>query len=356
MLKIPGRSSGRAPLTYAAAGVDLAAGEEAVDRIKAHVRSTFRPEVIGDLGGFGGLFAFDHSKYRDPVLVSSTDGVGTKSQIARLTRRYETIGRDLVAMSVDDVAVQGAEPLFFLDYISVGSLDVSMIDDLVAGVAAGCREAQCALIGGEMAEHPEILDVGDFDFVGFAVGVAERSKLLPRGVRSGDRLLGIASPGLRSNGYSLARAALLGRAGRSLDDPAWTGAHHSLGEELLVPSVIYAPSMLELCREVEVHAFAHITGGGIPGNLERVLPEHCDAVLVGSVWDVPRIFDEIQVAGEISDNEMGRVFNMGLGMIAVVPARSMPHALDVIRAAGHDAWDVGEIRDGKRQVTITARA
>ncbi len=199
-------------LSYAAAGVDIAAGEKAVERIKEHVRSTFRPEVIGDVGGFGGLFALDWKRYRDPLLVSSTDGVGTKSVIARIAGRRDTIGIDCVAMSVDDIAAQGAEPLFFLDYISVGTLIPDEIDDLVSGVAEGCRQARCALLGGEMSEHPGVMEPGEFDLVGFAVGVAERARVLPRDVRTGDRIVGIASTGLRSNGYSLARAALLDRA------------------------------------------------------------------------------------------------------------------------------------------------
>ena len=208
-------------LTYATAGVDIAAGEKAVERIKEHVRSTFRREVVGDLGGFGGLFAPDWRQYDDPLLVSSTDGVGTKSLIARLANRRDTIGIDCVAMSVDDIAAQGAEPLFFLDYISVGHLVADEVDEIVAGVAEGCRTARCALLGGEMSEHPGLLAPGEFDLVGFAVGVVDRAKVLPQRVRAGDRIVGLASPGLRCNGYSLARAALLERGGRALDGPAW---------------------------------------------------------------------------------------------------------------------------------------
>jgi phosphoribosylformylglycinamidine cyclo-ligase len=333
-------------LTYAAAGVDIAAGEKAVERIKEHVRSTFRPEVIGDIGGFGGLFAVDWKRYRDPILVSSTDGVGTKSLIARLADRRDTIGIDCVAMSVDDIAAQGAEPLFFLDYISVGHVVPEEIDELVAGVAEGCRTARCALLGGEMSEHPGLLAPGEFDLVGFAVGVVERDKVLPQRVRAGDRIVGLASPGLRCNGYSLARAALLDRAGRAIDGPAWSGAHHSLGEELLRPSVIYAPALQKLVDECDVHAFAHVTGGGIPGNVARVLPDRCDAVLFSGSWEVPRIFREIQDAGAVSADEMEHVFNLGLGMTAVVAADDALTAVDVARAAGHDAWVVGEITDG----------
>jgi phosphoribosylformylglycinamidine cyclo-ligase len=343
-------------LTYAAAGVDIAAGEKAVERIKEHVRSTFRPEVIGDVGGFGGLFALDWKRYRDPLLVSSTDGVGTKSVVARLAGRRDTIGIDCVAMSVDDIAAQGAEPLFFLDYISVGTLVPEEIDEIVGGVAVGCRQAGCALLGGEMSEHPGVMEPGEFDLVGFAVGVAERSRVLPRDVRSGDRIVGIASTGLRCNGYSLARAALLDRASRDLTSAAWPGARHSLGAELLRPSEIYAPAMLKLASEVSVHAFAHITGGGIPGNLVRVLPDRCDALMTRGTWDEPKIFAEIQRSGAVPDDEMERVFNLGLGMLAIVPPESALHSVDVVRSAGHDAWLVGELVDGHGRVRLERRA
>jgi phosphoribosylformylglycinamidine cyclo-ligase len=339
------------PLTYQAAGVDIAAGERAVELIKEHVRSTFRPEVVGDIGGFGGLFAFDQRGLRDPVLVSSTDGVGTKSLIARLTGVYDTIGIDLVAGSVDDIAVQGAEPLFFLDYISTGKVVEEIVADIVAGVAHGCRTAGCALLGGEMSEH-DIMEPGEFDLVGFAVGVVERARILPAGVRAGDVIVGFASPGLRQNGYTLARKALLERAGRRLDDPAWSGAHHTLGEELLRPSVIYAPATRKLRDRVPVHAFAHVTGGGIPANLARVLPAQCDAVVRRGTWEEPRVFAEVQRAGAVPDDEMEHVFNLGLGMFAAVAAEDRLDTLDAIRSAGHDAWLVGEIVEGRGRVTI----
>ena len=346
----PGRK-----LTYSEAGVDITAGEKAVELIKAHVRSTFRPEVVGDVGVFGGLFAVDWKRFRDPLLVSSTDGVGTKSLVARLANRRNTIGIDCVAMSVDDIAAQGAEPLFFLDYISIGKLVPEEIDEMVSGVAEGCRRARCALLGGEMSEHPGVMEPGEFDLVGFAVGVVERSEVLPRDVRPGDCIVGIASPGLRCNGYSLARAALLERAGMALDEPAWPGAHHSLADELLEPSVIYAPTMLELARRVPVHAFAHVTGGGIPGNLVRVLPERCDGVVWRGTWDEPRIFAEIQGVGHVPDLEMQNVFNLGLGMLAVVAGDAAEQALDVVRSQGHDAWIVGEVVEGHGRVRVETR-
>jgi phosphoribosylformylglycinamidine cyclo-ligase len=346
-----GDGQGRPGLTYESAGVDVAAGEKAVELIKSHVRSTFRPGVVGDVGGFGGLFELGRLPHSDPVLVSSTDGVGTKSVVASELGRFNTIGIDVVAMSVDDIAAHGAEPLFFLDYISVGKLIPEQIDEIVSGVAHGCRDAGCALLGGEMSEHPGMMAEGEFDLVGFGVGVVERSEILPAGVRRGDKIIGFASPGLRCNGYSLARRALE-RAGRRLSEPAWRGARHSLGAELLRPSEIYAAAVLQLRRHAEVHALAHITGGGIPGNLERVLPNDCDAVVVRGRWDEPRIFSVIQDAGDVADAEMEHVFNLGLGMLAVVASGDVYRALDAIRRAGNEAFLVGEVVDGHGRATI----
>jgi len=346
------RRAGAPRLTYADAGVDVAAGEKAVELIKDHVHSTFRPGVLGDVGGFGGLFDIGRLGYRDPVLVSSTDGVGTKAVLVRDLGRYDTIGIDCVAMSVDDIAAHGAEPLFFLDYISVGQLVPERVDDLVAGVARGCREAGCALLGGEMSEHPGVMEPGEFDLVGFAVGVVERAALLPAGVAPGDQIIGLASPGLRCNGYALARQAVQ-RADRPLDQPPWRGAGHSLGAELLRPSVIYAPALLDLRRRVEVHAACHVTGGGIPGNLVRVLPSGCDAHVTRGTWDEPRIFSTIQAFGEIADDEMEHVFNLGLGMLVILPAEAGHRALDTLRAGGHQAWRVGEISAGDGRVVIS---
>ena len=337
--------------SYEDAGVSISAGETAVERIKSKVRSTFRPEVIGDIGGFGGLFEFASHRYSHPVLVSSTDGVGTKALIAQAVGRFDTIGLDLVAMCVDDIVCQGAEPLFFLDYIAVGKLDPDHIEQLVEGVAHGCRQAGCALIGGEMAEHPGAMDPGEFDLVGFAVGVAERDRLITgEHVQRGDVLIGLPSPGLRSNGYSLARKVLLEGAGRGLDEPAWPGAHHSLGDELLVPSVVYAPAVAAVLRHVDVRAIAHITGGGLPGNLVRVLPEGADAEIDPGSWEAPRIFGEIQRLGEVSDDEMRKVFNLGIGMVVVVAAEEAHRTLDLLRTEGHRATQIGEITTGHGQV------
>jgi phosphoribosylformylglycinamidine cyclo-ligase len=327
--------------TYRAAGVDIAAGEAAVARIRDKVRSTYRPEVLGDIGGFGSLVRVP-SGYREPVLVSSTDGVGTKAMVARAAGRYDTIGIDLVAMCADDIACQGAEPLFFLDYISVGALDPDHIDALVSGVVEGCRQAGCALVGGEMAEHPGAMEPGEFDLVGFVVGVVERDRVLTgEASRPGDVLIGLPSPGLRSNGYSLARRVLFERAGLGLDDELFGG--RTVADELLVPSVIYAPAVTRLLGDVDVRAVAHITGGGIVGNLPRVLPAGVDARLDRSAWEVPRVFGEIQRLGAIDDEEMARVFNLGLGMVVVVPPDDVARTLGLLADAGHTAAEVGRL-------------
>jgi phosphoribosylformylglycinamidine cyclo-ligase len=339
--------------SYEEAGVSIAAGDAAVARIRNTVRSTFRSEVIGDIGGFGGLFAFDPKRYDDPVLVSSTDGVGTKAVLAEATGRFSTIGIDLVAMCVDDIATLGAEPLFFLDYIAVGRLEPEHVAQIVEGVAAGCRDAGCALVGGEMAEHPGAMAPGQFDLVGFAVGVVERDRLVTGArVEPGDAIIGLPSPGLRSNGYSLARKVLLERAGRSLDSLAYPGAHHSLADELLLPSLIYSPALLALAARVEVRAMAHVTGGGLSGNLARVLPGACDAALDRAAWEVPPIFMEIQRLGEVADEEMVKVFNLGIGMVVVVAEPDVLRALDTLRAHGHRAVRIGSIVPGTGVVHV----
>jgi len=345
-----------AGVTYADAGVDVATGEEAVERIKARVRTTFRPEVIGDIGGFGGLFALAAERYRSPVLVASTDGVGTKALVAQATGRFSTIGIDLVAMCVDDVVCHGAEPLFFLDYTAMGRLDPDQVEQLVEGVVDGCRQAGCALVGGEMAEHPGAMEPGRFDLAGFAVGVVERDRMLTgAGMRAGDVLVGLLSPGLRCNGYSLARRVLLERAGRPLGGPAYEEARHTLADELLLPSVIYAPAVMELLRGVEVRALAHVTGGGIPGNVARVLAPDLDAVLDRSRWEEPRIFAEIERLGAVEPGEMARVFNLGIGMVAVVAPADEHRAIDVLRSSGVGAEAVGEVVAGQGQVRLVPR-
>ena len=262
-----------APATYAGAGVDIEAGERAVDLIKPMVASTLRPEVLGGLGDFGGLFALDTERYRHPVLVAGTDGVGTKALVAQALGRFDTIGIDLVAMCVDDLVCHGAEPLFVLDYISSGAVDPAQMAQLVAGVAEACRGVGASLLGGEMAEHPGVMKPGEFDLVGFAVGVVERAEVLgPARVRPGDTLIGLVSPGLRCNGFTLARHVLLERAGRAFDAPAWPGATVTLADELIRPSVLYTPAVRAAIGAADVHAVAHITGGGFEGNLPRALP------------------------------------------------------------------------------------
>ena len=339
--------------SYRAAGVDLDAGEEAVRRIGPLVRGTYRPEVMGDIGGFGGLFDIGQSGYRDPLLVSATDGVGTKAEIARQTGRLDTIGWDLVAMCVDDLVCVGAAPLFFLDYLAVGRLDPDAVEGLVSGIAAGCIEAGCALIGGEMAEHPGVMATDQFDLVGFAVGAVERDGVLDGSATAvGDVLVGIESPNLRSNGFSLARRLVFDVAGHDLDDTAWEGAATTLADELLDPSVIYAPAVVAALAHHEVHAVAHVTGGGLPGNLPRVMNDRLDAVVDCSTWEVPRIFRELQARGDVSDDEMARVFNMGLGMVLVVPAVDVDGVLATLAAHDRSARVVGELVTGSGQVRM----
>jgi phosphoribosylformylglycinamidine cyclo-ligase len=338
-------------LTYAAAGVNIAAGERAVELIKQHAESTFRPGVMGSIGGFGGLFDLAELELDDPVLVSSTDGVGTKSVLAWTTRRYDTIGIDLVG-TADDIAAQGAAPLFFFDYLSMGRLDPDIAETIVHGVADGCRQAGAALLGGEMSEHAELMAPGEFDLVGFVVGAVERARILPRGVTAGDVLVGIESPGLRCNGYTLARRALLDRAGRALDEPAWTGADSSLADELLRPSVIYAPTLQALTRATEIHGFAHVTGGGLPANVHRILPPGCAARIRRGTWPEPPIFGEVQRAGDVARSEMESVFNLGVGVVAVVPADAVTTALETVHTASLGAWVIGEVAAGDAGVVI----
>ena len=341
--------------TYAAAGVDIAAGDEAVERIKDVVASTARPGVLGGIGGFGGLFALDTQRYRAPVLVAATDGVGTKLEVARLAGRYDSVGIDLVAMCVDDLICIGAEPLFMLDYVAVGAVDPLRIEEVVSGIAEGCRQARCALLGGETAEHGGVMGAGDLDLAGFAVGVVERGEQIgPERVLPGQVLIGLASPGLRSNGYTLARHVLLERAGLGLDEPAWEGSATTVADELLRPSVIYTPAVLDALRSAPaaIRAAAHITGGGIGGNLIRVLPEGCRAVVDRRELEVPAIFGEIQRHGSVAPEEMARVFNLGLGMVLVVEAARAGEVLASLAASGQSAALVGHIEAGEREVLL----
>ena len=329
------------PISYADAGVDLDAADRSIDLIREHVASTTRPEVLGGIGGFGGLFALDPSRYRDPVLVSGTDGVGTKVDLARRLGRLDTVGIDLVAMVVDDLVVTGAEPLFFNDYVSVGRLDPARVADLVAGIAAGCRQAGCALVGGETAEHPGLLDDDEFDLAGFGVGIVERDAVLgPERVRAGDVLVGMASSGVHSNGYSLVRRIV---DGMDLSEPH--GLSRPLGEVLLTPTAIYARACLSLASSVDLHALCHVTGGGLPGNLPRVLPDDLGADVDRSTWTWPEVFTWLAERGPVADDEMWRTFNCGVGMVAVVAASDAEAAVAALGTSGVDAWIMGEVVD-----------
>ncbi len=339
--------------SYRAAGVDIDAGEEAVRRIRPHVMSTTRPEVLGGIGGFGALFALEPAKYDDPVLVSSTDGVGTKAMVATATARFDTVGIDLVAMCVDDIACQGAEPLWFLDYIAVGHLDPEQVERLVAGVADGCRQAGCALIGGEMAEHPGAMEKGEFDLVGFAVGVVERARLVtPDLMRGGRCALRAPVPGAAVERL-LARTPRAPRGRRTTPRRSRVeGAPHSLADELLLPSVIYAPAILALATQRQPHGIAHVTGGGLPGNVPRMLPDGLDAVIHRSTWEVPPIFGEIERVGRVVEAEMQRVFNLGIGMVVAVAPEDAVIAQQILCAKGHEPVIIGEVVAGSGQLTL----
>jgi phosphoribosylformylglycinamidine cyclo-ligase len=356
---VAGRESGPEPVagaTYAAAGVDIGAGDLAVEKMKG---------LVPGIGGFGAQFPFDTSRFTNPVLVSSTDGVGTKLTVAQATGRYGTVGVDLVAMCVDDLVCLGAEPLFMLDYIATGKVDPERIATVVAGIGDGCRQAGCVLIGGETAEHPGVMAPDDLDIAGFAVGAVQAGRMLgPERVGAGDVIIGIPSPGLRSNGYTLARHVLLERAGRSLGDPAWAGATHTVADELLRPSVIYTPAVLAVQAALSgsgeddggsadgLHACAHITGGGIIGNLPRALPEGLGAVLERSSWEEPQIFAEIQRLGSVEEEEMDRVFNRGVGMALVVAPAAVAAALAALTQAGLPSSVIGTVVEGSQGVVI----
>jgi phosphoribosylformylglycinamidine cyclo-ligase len=336
----------RDPLTYAAAGVDVEAGERAVALIRGMVEATHGPRVLGGLGGFAGLWSLDRGRYQDPVLAASTDGVGTKLLVAQAMDRHDTVGIDLVAMVVDDVVASGAEPVLVLDYLAVGRLDPERVAAVVAGVAEGCRLARCALLGGETAEHPDALPPDAYDLAGFALGVAERDRLLgPARVRPGDALLGLAASGLHANGYSLARRALQ-RAGVGYDAvPAELGV--PVGEALLTPTRIYAPHLVDLLAAgAEVHALCHVTGGGLPGNLPRCLPPGLAARVDRATWTLPAIFRLLGELGPVADDELARATNLGVGMVAVLPPAEVAGAVAFLEARGVPAWVLGEVVAG----------
>jgi phosphoribosylformylglycinamidine cyclo-ligase len=333
----------RRPLTYADAGVDLDAADRSVELLGEVLRRATRPEVLGGIGGFGGLFQLDLSRHTNPVLVSSTDGVGTKVDLARRLGILDTVGRDLVGMVVDDLVVTGAEPLFFNDYISVGKLDPQRVADLVRGIADGCADANCALVGGETAEHPGLLADDEFDLAGFGVGVVDRDAILgPDRVLDGDVLVALPSSGPHSNGYSLIRRIV---GDRDLSEqPA--ELDRQLGAALLEPTTIHAPDCLALTDHLGVdglHAFCHITGGGLPGNLPRSLPDGLTATVDAATWAWPAIFDWLQTAGPVDDDEMWRTFNCGVGMVAIVDAEVARDALDLLADRGVAAWVLGAV-------------
>ncbi len=333
------------PITYKDAGVDIDAGDLFVQKIRPFVRSTFRPEVLTDIGGFGGLFAL--KKYRKPVLVSGTDGVGTKLKIAFLTNRHDTVGIDLVAMCVNDIVVQGAEPLFFLDYFATGKLKPREHSDIVKGIAEGCRQAGCALIGGETAEMPSFYGGDEYDLAGFAVGVVERSKVIDGSrIRAGDRLIGLASSGLHSNGFSLVRKVLLEKAGYGVNDVLTELGGATLGEVLLTPTRIYAKTVLALLKDFDIRGMAHITGGGITENTPRMLPKGARALIRKGTWDIHPIFKLIQKKAGVDSREMYRDFNMGLGMVLVAPKRQAEAVMKKAGKLGEKAYLIGEIIKG----------
>ncbi len=329
--------------TYRDAGVNIDAGNEFVRRITPLVRATFRPEVLTELGGFGGLFKFPADRYKDPVLVSGTDGVGTKLKIAFLMDRHETVGIDLVAMSVNDVAVSGAEPLFFLDYFATGKLKLGTAEAVVKGIAEGCRQAGCALIGGETAEMPSMYPDGEYDLAGFAVGVVDRGAIIDgRHIVPGDAIVGLASTGLHSNGYSLARRVLLEDGGLTVQSTV-SGLDRPVGDALLAPTRIYAKQILDLASRFAVKGIAHITGGGLTENVPRVLPKNCVAQFTRDAWPVPPIFSVIQRMGRVAQDEMFRVFNMGIGLILVVPDSQAEAVIARAGELGDQAYRIGKI-------------
>ena len=341
------------PLTYREAGVDIDAGADAVRRITPLARATSRAEVIGGLGGFASFVSVP-SKYREPVLVSSTDGVGTKLKVAFLAGRHDTVGIDLVAMGVNDILVHGAEPLYFLDYIAIGRLDPEQIEAIVSGIATGCRQAGCALVGGEMAEHPDSHAPGEYDLAGFAVGVVERTRLLDgSAVRPGDVVIGLASSGLHSNGFTLVRRIVFDVMRLGVFDPL-PGTDRSVADELLEPTRIYARSIQKLLESVEVRAMAHVTGGGLTGNVPRVLPQGCRARIFRDSWSTPAVFETLREAGRVEDAEMFRTFNMGVGYLVIVPPTAAETAARLLREEGEKVARLGEVVAGERGVELVA--
>jgi phosphoribosylformylglycinamidine cyclo-ligase len=339
-------------MEYKSAGVDIDAGNETVRRIRALARGTFTPGVLSDIGSFGGLFRLDRDRYEEPVLVSSADGVGTKLKVAFLTGRHDTVGADLVNHCVNDILVQGAEPLFFLDYLATGRLSPAVAEQVVSGVARACRENGCALVGGETAEMPGFYADGEYDIAGFIVGVVERSRVIDgKSIVPGDVLIGLPSAGLHTNGYSLARRVLFELAGWQADTFV-EELGTTVGEALLAPHRSYLALVRPLLERQSVRGLAHITGGGITENLPRVLPEGCAAEIDRQAWDVPALFQLLQERGQITREEMFRAFNMGIGLVIVCAAREAERVINMLARAGEpNAVRIGFVVSGNRQVT-----
>jgi len=343
-------------LTYKDAGVDIEAGERLVDRIRPWAETTSRPGVMGGVGAFGALFsltdALQARQVHDPILVSSTDGVGTKLKIAQMMGRHDTVGIDLVAMSANDILTLGAEPLFFLDYFATSRLDLDVAEQVIKGISEGCRQAECALIGGETAEMPNFYAPGEYDLAGFIVGIVDRAQVIDGSrIAPGDRIIALASSGLHSNGFSLARKILFELKGYK-PEKIIPELGTSLGEELLRPTRIYVRPVDELKERRTLKGLAHITGGGLPGNLPRILPEGCQAVIHLGSWQVPPVFSFLQREGKVAEEEMFRVFNMGIGMVVILAEPEAEEALEVAKSFRGKAWIVGEITSGKKGVKL----
>lgn len=339
-------------MKYKEAGVDIEAGDKLVDRIKSLAKGTFRPEVLTGIGGFGGLFHLDKKKYKDPVLVAGTDGVGTKLKVATICNKFDTVGIDLVAMCVNDLLPQGAEPLFFLDYLAVERLKPDWAEEVIKGIAKGCQLAGCALLGGETAEMPGVYPEGEYELAGFAVGVVEREKIIDGSkIEVGDRLIGLASSGLHSNGYSLVRKIIFEEKSLSIGVKL-PGMEESVGEEILKPTRIYVRPILKLLQKFEIHGIAHITGGGMAGNIPRILPEGCKAVIKKGSWPILPIFSFLQEEGKIPEEEMFKVFNMGMGMIVIVRKDEAEAVKANLTEMGKTPYFIGEISKGNRGVEI----
>jgi phosphoribosylformylglycinamidine cyclo-ligase len=330
-------------ITYADAGVDIDEANKLVGTIGEIAKQTNRSGVIGEIGGFGGLFSLNLTNIERPVLVSSTDGVGTKLKVAFMLDKHDTVGLDLVAMCVNDVIVQGAEPLFFLDYIAMGKLDSRRVTEIIKGIAEGCKQAKCALLGGETAEMPGFYQDNEYDLAGFAVGIVDNHKIIDgTAIRVGHKLIGIASNGLHSNGYSLVRKICFEALHLKVDDYI-PELGKALGEELLTPTRIYAKPVLSILKDLPIHGLAHITGGGIPDNIVRSVPKACSILIKKGSWEVPTIFSFLKQAGNISDQEMTRTFNNGIGMIAIVPGNAAEDVLQRLDAMNEKAYLIGEI-------------